>query len=536
MGFSKVLIEIISSLPNSPGVYIFQNEVRETLYVGKAKDLKKRVSSYLDPVNKDWKIEKLWVESAFLEIKNTASELEALILEAKLIQALQPRFNLALKNSDPFLYFFFSFDKDGAFDLVRKTSSKGVYVGPFLNKSVARKIFNLLSSLLGLRKCARKIKNGCLYFHMGQCAGFCKEDFDQKDYQSRLQLAHKFLVEGPKKFMLFLKKEIERFSLELDFEKAQVYSRYLKILVESELDLKNVSSMKQILSSNFHSQHIWLINKEEQILLLLENQHGHLSKKLSLNLSALEFDSYDDILINYYRSSLVPLVIFINFDLEDEMLLLNFFQQWHSLPDKVLIQNINRHEQRMTMLDVALEMLRQEVLKIQTLAIQVQSLLMLQNPVRVIDCFDISHHQDLFIVAACVRIVNGQFDKRFYRNFKIRSTQTQNDYQSLKEVVHRRYAGELGNLPDLVLIDGGKGQLNAVKNLFPNLEFASLAKKEETLYKAYLENEKTVYFESKLDLHSPVGLLFVQLRNETHRFALKFHRSLKNRIKAENDY
>lgn len=533
MGYSKEIINQIKSLPSTPGIYIFRAADSSILYVGKAKNLKKRVNSYLIEPHNDWKLKTLSTHATSLEVQTVKSELDALVLEARLIQNLKPKLNIKLKNNNPFVYFYFSDKKPLYFELTRKSNKAGTFFGPFLNKRIAQQIFDLLSTVFGLRKCSRKIKNGCLYFHMNQCAGFCTNSFDENSYKQKLKLAQSFLKDGPKKFINFLIKQINTFNKNLCFEQSAIYSRYLKTIYESKFDLQNISSMKQLLNVNQESQHIWLINEDAKILLLLEHKNGHVSKKMLLHLKEYESYTLDEVLTNYYRDNIVPLIIFINFQLKDADLITKFLQKWHNLESLILIEKIQeQNPSNQIVIDLAFELLRQESNKDKNLAVDLQKILLAKKPIHTIDCFDISHHQELFIVASCVRFQDETPDTKFYKCFKIKSTVTPNDYLSLREAVYRRYVGIADNLPDLVLIDGGKGQLNAVQSLFPQLLFASLAKREETLIRRLPNSSEKKYVEIKLNLKNPIGHLLTNIRNHAHNFAIKFHRKLKTKISS----
>ena len=453
MQFKDTVLAQIASLPNLPGIYIFRALDTRALYVGKAKDLKKRVASYLREDFWDWKIENLRQSADSLDYQTTQNELGALILEAKMIEALQPPFNIKLKAQNPFLYFHFSdtpkdTNKNFApanlprLELVREPGKEGIYYGPFLNKKLARELFDLLTKTFGLRICSRKIANGCLYYHLGQCAGQCLADFDQAAYLTRLQLALDFFKQGPRKFITLLAKKIAQANEALRFEEASLLSRYHYILQESALNLQQVSNTDFLLAQREMAQHVWLFDEQTQLIVLLENRHHHLEKKGLYHKENFLDMTLDEILCAYYRENPPPLVIYVNFSLQDRQLVLSFLKAWYKQKIAQEVVVFGSRPDNPIFLDLALQIFAQEVDKFCHLARELQAFLSAPKPIVRIDCFDVSHHQELCIVASCVRFANAQPNVAFYRHFKVVSTTKPNDYQSLREVVTRRYQNE----------------------------------------------------------------------------------------------
>lgn len=531
--FTRVA-EKIKSLPSRPGVYQFLDRNGEIIYVGKAKDLKKRVSSYAKADSSNWKIFNIQSISYDLEVKETKDELSALLLEAKLIQAHKPRLNVLLKTNQPFLYFLITKPTKQSpvskVELVYENKQQGTYFGPFINKGFARKLYELLNKTFGTRICSRKIPGGCLYYHLGQCGGFCLDNFDVVEYNKKIRMIEKFFLNGPARFINSLEKKIIELSEEENFEEASVLSRYVDFLKSSELDLANISSMNQLLARLQNCQHIWLVDENESFLLLLEHQNNHLQKKQFFFLIDYPDFSLDDFITFFYQNNPAPIVVYVNFTLQDKPLLQTFLKEWQHHDNDVSIINFSKTSLNQTFLDLSLAMLDREVQAIYSLPLKLQSMLNLINPVFKIDCFDISHHQELAIVGSCVRFENGRPNHTLFRHFKIKSTEIPNDYQSLREIVYRRYSSDFDNRPDLVLIDGGKGQLQAVQHLFPEMSFVSLAKKEETLFWTKMVDGKLFFINKKLNLLTQEGLFFTRIRDTAHNFAVSYHRKLKNKL------
>lgn len=414
--------EVSLTLPALPGVYIFKNEQNEIIYVGKAKELKKRVGSYFALKNKDWKVTALLDEHKTIEHIVTQNETEALLLEAQLIRDNKPKFNVLLKSGQPFVYLLISSKNIPQLKLVRNQKEKGKYFGPFLQKSDARHVYYYLIRTFKLALCNKKISHGCLDYHLEKCAGMCRDDFDQAAYLIRLELASKALEGKYEQLYKSLHEQLDIYKNTLEFEKAQHLYSVIK---------------------NFHP------------------------------------------LINTLKTK--------------------FTEKKY---DPEIIQAMSKEKPK-------------QYASAET-TLQLKELFALQKTPRTIDCFDISHFQSRYIVGSCVRFIDGIPDKNNFRRFKIRSLSQQNDYAALQEIVSRRYRNDQ-NLPDLVVIDGGKGQLNAVKHIITQTDCIALAKREETIFSDKISEGV------KLDLHTNVGKLLIALRDYTHHFAVRYHQILRNK-------
>ncbi len=396
-------------LTKRPGVYFFKNKDEQIVYIGKAKNIADRVASYFASPD-DFKHGLILSEATALETIPTSSEEEALHLEVDLIKKYQPKFNQLLKDGNPFIYLYFSDETIPMLSIVRiKTKKKqGMYIGPFLTKNIARKMFEYVTSTFQLKLCKKKIEHGCLQFHIGVCAGFCSPKFDIEFYKLRLNLAKHVLTKDSKSALKSLDKEIKDASKKMQFEKARnlvEYKKNLEHFVETIEKLSNMPSKQQ---------------KPDDV------------KNLSILLA-------------------------------------------------------------------------------------MQKRLHLNHVPYVIDCFDISHMQGHAIVGSCIRYVNGQPESKSFRRFKIKSIVDQNDYAALAEIVKRRYKSSNG-YPNLVIVDGGKGQISAVKKLVGTAELVGLAKKEETIISANFSRF------IQLDHTKLEDALILQIRDKTHQFAVSYHR------------
>ena len=406
------------TLPLLPGIYIFKDTHNNVIYIGKAKVLRERVASYFTNTS-DWKIDALLKEAKELEHVVTKTEIEALLLEAQLIQEHKPKFNVLLKNGNPFLYLLITDDTLPELKIVRTQKEKGEYFGPFIHKSQARSAYLFLVQTFQLFRCNKKIPNGCLDYHIGRCIGTCISQSKKSDYIFRLELVKDLLRDNYSEFLKTIQKQIESYNRVFEFEKARNLQSYKE----------NIDTIFSTLKAKFSPE-----------------KYLH---TITTALSSAHLPS----------------------DYEEA-------------------------------------------------AYELQNLLRLPSMPQTIDCFDISHFQSQNIVGSCIRYLHGKPDKKNFRRFKIKTLESQNDYAALQEIVSRRYRNP-EDLPDLILIDGGKGQRNAVKELLPEGRCISLAKREETLF---TDNHPEGII---LDIKTPIGKLIIALRDYAHHFCITYNRSLR---------
>ena len=406
----------IKSIPRLSGVYLFKGINNVIIYIGKAKSLKFRVASYFQRYSKDWKVTALLDEATGVEYIITGSDGEAQLLEAQLIQEYRPKYNVIFKDGQPFVYLVFTKAPLPTINIVRNKGIKGTYFGPFLQKTQARAALSFLLRTFRLMLCNKKIDHGCLDYHLNNCAGNCRSDFDKEHYLFRLQLAKDVLKKDRVTFIESIKQKIKEYSAQREFEKAKKLNDYLQ----------NVDTIFKTL-----------------------DMHYSQSK---------------------YHTDIVVATVHTPY------------------------------------MQIDAEKASQEL----------QTILATLNPIKSIDCFDISHFQSHYIVGSCIRFTNGRPDKNKFRRFAIKTLTVQNDYAALQEIVGRRYKNN--DFPDLIIIDGGKGQLNAVANIMSNVPLASIAKREEILYSTHISNGVHI------DMNTDSGKLLIALRDYAHHFAISYHR------------
>lgn len=414
--------ENLKKIPTLAGIYVFKDANSVIIYIGKAKNLYKRVISYFNRQNTDWKVQELIKEHKTIEHIITKNETEALLLEAQLIKKFKPKYNVLLKSGHPFVYIVITKETLPKIKLVSSKKLKGNYFGPFLVKRKARAVYEYLVRSLRLNLCNQKIAQGCLDYHLGRCVGNCLANFNQAEYEIRLNIAANMLDGNFSECKLVLENEIKKFNKNLEFEKSKHLNEYLQ----------NLEVIFETLKTRFTETKY---NKDITVL-TTPTQY-----KITKPLMALE---------------------------------------------------------------------------------ELQMLLKLDKKPVSIDCFDISHFQSSYLVGSCIRFTYGIPDKNNFRRFKIKTLKEQNDYEALQEVVSRRYK-DPAHVPDIILIDGGKGQLNAIKNLVPQVPCISLAKREEILF---TQNTPEGI---QLDIKTNMGQLLIALRDYAHHFAISYHKLLRSK-------
>ncbi|MFA6263217.1 MAG: excinuclease ABC subunit UvrC [Candidatus Babeliales bacterium] len=517
----STLAEQIKQFPGHPGVYLFKNELNQPVYIGKAKNLKKRCSSYLQRQGMDVKVDAIFASSSTVEYLQTDNELEALLLEAHLVMTHQPRCNVLLKHGQPFLYLFISSSKVPEFSIVRSQKRKGTYFGPFLEKTSARKVYDFLIKTFRLKLCKKKIENGCLYYHMGVCAGSCRVDFDVEAYCARLELAKSSLRQGHKKFLESLLHSIEEHNARYEYEKSrELYGYYNAFSSVFEALKCSIADHEHVAYKD-----VWVVTPDNKAIFVFRERAGVLTKRQSFHFPFGDAcDNAEDYLMSFYRSYAPPATIVLNFDLvTSHDVVQKFMTQWHHKDYNVTIVHPSQGHDA-SLIRLGLIHAEQELSHQQSLPKALKRLLKLPHEPHTVDCFDVSHTQGRHMVGACIRFVDGTPDKKNFRHFIIKTVDHNDDYACLREIVARRYKNS-SDLPDVVVIDGGKGQLSSVIDLMQGAEVVALAKREETIFSPRIPRGK------KLNQHNFADQMLVALRDYAHHFAISFHRLHERRLR-----
>lgn len=543
----------IKLMPKLPGCYQYFDKNGEIIYIGKAKNLYNRVNSYFVGDKKDSpKLQVMVPQIVKVECIVVNTEVEALILESELIKKYKPKYNILLKDDKKFPYFLITDEEYPRITVVRKANKnmqKGKYFGPYTDSRAMYCTLETLGKIFPLKKCKTpKFKSRpCLYYDIGQCSAPCQKLITSEDYKKILKDVELFLSGRQGELLKALENEMKKASDNLEFEKAARYR-------DSYNDIKKTMEKQKVVSENTRiNQDFVGIVKSDSLYCatILQVRQGRLINKKDFTFSHLANSQVNDIneiaqavLREYYgiiTDTEIPSKITLGTKLDD----IELYEKWLSarLGKKVTINEAKsqRDKEMLTMAQNTAEFnLEQAKLKeltiIQNDYNEVGTYLMeklnLKKFPHTIECYDISHIQGTNTVASGVYFENGMPKKSKYRKYKLRTLEKGevDDFKSMREILKRRFkrikSGEI-QPPDLIIIDGGKGQLSSVievmKEMGLNLDIVSLAKREEEVF---LPNKtQPVIFA----LNSPALHLFQRIRDEAHRFAITFHRQLRSK-------
>ena len=530
----------VASLPNEPGVYQYYNTAGEIIYVGKAKDLKKRVSSYFRKKVDSRKTRNLVNAIETLKHIVVPTESDALILENTLIKEHQPKYNILLRDDKTYPWICIKKERYPRVFATRKVIQDGSeYFGPFTNGKTVRVLLELINELYPLRTChydlsqeniASEKYKVCLEYHIGNCLGACVGGQTTTNYNESIENIRAILQGKFKQVNNAFKKEMINASEALQFEHAQ------KIKLKMEA-LRQYQSKSAVVSAKIDAVDVCSIVSDEMTAFVnfLQVAYGSIVRFHSMNIKKKLEESDKELL----RVAVVELRR--RFDSSSKEILLPFEIDLGETV-KVTVPKIGEKKQLMNLSLRNAKQSRLEQLKqiklidpeqhSQRIMAQMQRDLRLQALPLHIECFDNSNIQGTNPTAACVVFRNAKPFKKDYRHFKIKTVEGPDDFASMEEVVHRRYkrlSDEGQSLPQLIVIDGGKGQLSsAVKSLDRlglrgKIAIIGIAKRLEEIY--YPGDSIPMY----LDKKSETLKIIQQLRNEAHRFGLTLHRNLRSK-------
>jgi len=544
------------SLPNEPGVYLFLDRDDKIIYIGKAKNLRKRVNQYFlkthytDPYYEE-KIKELVKNIANLEFIVTENEKEASILENIQIKKHQPRFNVFMRDSKtyPWVAIFYSeeFPRIRVIRGPEKYSKDNLFLGPYTDKKEIIRILRDLRKLFPYCSCKKKIKQRkrpCLYYQLKLCPGPCIGAISKKDYLENIKKIELFLKGETTQLKQQIREKMKNAADDLDFEIAAFWRDKLHAIEHS------TSTQNVILDSNDNKDIIGFYNdKDQQFLavIIIHIREGRITNRSSFLIDLkdkifLKSETLSSIISQFYQN--------LNQKVPDTIIIPEIFPEIEVVKE-ILIEE-NPHTIIKTPLEVEFGLLRianknAEVMVNQAIEMEnikskteekllnaleeAKDLFDLQKIPRIIEGFDISNIEGKDATGSMVYFLEGKPYKKYYRHYRIRSKSTPDDVAMMKEVIKRRYSMLLEKnytLPDLILVDGGKGQLNAALSVLEELGLdeipaIGLAKKFEEIYVPHKKEPL------KLPMKSPLLELFQHVRDEAHRFAVRLHK--KQRIK-----
>ena len=524
----------LSVLPTEPGCYLMKDRQDQIIYVGKAKNLRNRVRSYFTGSH-DEKTTRLVMEIRNFEFIVTSTEIESLLLELTLIKKHHPRFNIKLMDDKSYPFIKITNEKHPRL-LVTRTVKKdnAKYFGPYPNGYAAHETKKLLDRIIPLRKCTNLPDKLCLYYHIGQCLGPCVKQVEQSEYNHYIKIVTDFLSGNDHAIIEDLKQKMIERSEALKFEEAKEYRDLIQ-------HVEAVMFKQKMISSDMTTKDIfgYAVEKGWMCIQVFFIRQGNLIER---------------------KATMIPLID------DAESHFYNFIGQFYDLNQNILPKEVHipshldikmvesvvatkviqpKRGQKREMLDLAeknarialnnkFELITKDEARTIKAIEEIGNAMQIQTPVR-IEAFDNSNIQGVDPVSAMVVFIDGKPSKKDYRKFKIKTVKGPDDYKSMQEVVRRRYTRVLREglpLPDLIIVDGGKGHMNVVMDVLYNelgldIPVAGLKKndKHQTAELMYGEDFEIV----PLDKKSQAFYLLQRIQDEVHRFAITFHRQTRSK-------
>ncbi len=544
---STSLVSIVRSLPENPGVYRYYDKNGKILYVGKAKNLKKRVSSYFNKEHDSGKLRVLVKKICDIQFIVTETELDALLLENNLIKKLQPRYNVMLKDDKTYPWLCIKKEPFSRVFATRHVIENGSeYYGPYASVKMMNTLLDIIRQLYPLRTCSlnlarqnieKKKFKVCLQYHIGNCLGPCENLQTEEDYLETLQQVRNLIKGNLNKVIDDLKKIMKRYAKKLQFEKAQRVKEKVEIL--DKYKSKSVIVNPRINNVDVLS----VLDDEDQAYVnylkvvqgsVMQSHTVEVRKRLDETSEEILLLAMTDLRQRFESTSheiILPFKVFFPAEglhitipqrgEKKQLLELSQRNAWYFKMERLKQQelvNPERHSNRI------LEKMKTD-------------LHMNELPVT-IECFDNSNFQGAYPVASMVQFVNAKPMKKEYRHFNIKTVEGPNDFASMEEIIMRRYGrliAEDKKLPQLIIVDGGKGQLSAAikslkeLDLYGKITIMGIAKKLEELY--FPGDPLPLY----LDKRSETLRIIQQLRDEAHRFGITHHRKRRQKgtLKSE---
>lgn len=530
----------LQTLPDSPGVYQYYDKDDKLLYVGKAKNLKKRVHSYFNKVHEVGRTRVMVRKIVTIKHIVVKSESDALLLENNLIKQYQPRYNVLLRDDKTYPWICIKNEPFSRIFSTRRMIKDGSeYFGPYTNFKTIYTILDMIKELYPLRTCnfdltPTNIRAGkfkvCLEYHIGNCKGPCEGHETLENYQNHVDRIREILKGNFKESLRDFRKQMQEFAADMEFEKAQ----YIKNKIEV---LENYQSRSMVANPKITNVDVFSIVSDEAAAYVnyLQIAHGSVIRSHTLELKKKLEESDQELLElaivelqERFKLKLREIIVPFAVDLGDDIRV-----TVPQLGDKKQILELSIRNAKYFRMD---QMKQMQIVDpdrhTNRIMAQMKKDLRLPEEPRHIECFDNSNIQGTNPVSACVVFKDGKPSKKDYRHFNIKTVEGPNDFASMEEVVYRRYKRLLEEnqpLPQLVIIDGGKGQLSAALKSFDDLgirgkiAIIGIAKRLEELF--YPNDPVPLY----LDKKSETLKVIQQLRNEAHRFGITFHRDKRSK-------
>lgn len=535
------LAKNITTLPDKPGIYSFHNKKGTILYVGKAKNIKKRVSSYFSKSTVSYKTKVLVKQIRSIKHIITTTESEALLLENSMIKKHQPKYNVLLKDDKTYPWICIKKERFPRIFLTRQLVKDGSeYIGPFTSVHIVKTLLRFLKEIYPIRTCnfllsqqnilERKYKV-CLEYHLGNCLGPCENKQTEENYLETINHVRQILKGKVSEVLTLLKSEMLSLSSQYKYEEAEKIKQKIH-------KLETYQSKSVVVNTNIDNVDVFsfVSNNNTYYVNYLKILKGAIVQAHNISVDTKLEESEQDILLltivelrERFESTAKEILVPMHTQIEIPGI--NLIKPIRG--DKAKLLELSKNNARFFMgqqlkKETEFKKRKEEV----GILNKLQEDLRLKNTPQYIECFDNSNIQGSNPVASCVVFKKGKAAKSEYRHYNIKTVKGIDDFASMQEIIFRRYKrilDEKAEFPDLIVIDGGKGQLNAAVislkklNLYSHIPIIGIAKRLEEIY--YPEDKIPLY----IDKNSPSLKLLQQIRNEAHRFGITFHRKKRSR-------
>lgn len=542
---SEELLEKVSHLPTTPGVYLWRDQYNRIIYVGKAINLRNRVRSYVrNDANRAPKVTAMMKRAVDVEIIQTKTEMEALILENTLIKEHKPKYNISLKDDKTYPYVKISVQEDyPRVYMTRRLERDGAkYFGPFTDVTAVHVVLKLIRQCFPLRTCkSMKVERPCLQYHMHYCEAPCFHKISVPDYHKYIDEIIALFEGKPIPLLKEIKEKMETAAEELRFEDAARYRDQLT-------SIEKIQEKQRMVTQRGDLDVLGIaVDGQLACVQLLFIRGGRLLGRENYFVQN-EGDSEETIMTDFIKqyygdTTFIPKELLLPMESSEQHLFKDWFSEMKGQQVDVLVPQRGykmdmikmAHENAETFLEERRRQWQYQIDKSGGAVKKLAEVLDLPRLPERMECFDISHTQGSETVASMVVFEGGKPAKKEYRRFKLKTTQGKpDDFKSMAEIMERRYGNEIDwPMPDLIIIDGGKGQLNASIPLIravgvTDVPVISLAKRIEEVF---VEGQSESII---LSHHSPELQLLQQIRDEAHRFAITYHRKLRGKRNLES--
>lgn len=545
------LKNIVSNIPLNPGIYMMKNIDNKIIYVGKAKSLRKRVRQYFSKSPKTIRIQKMVSQIENIEYIVTNNELEALVLECNYIKENMPKYNVMLKDDKSYPYIKITIKEKypRIYITRRKLDDKNLYFGPYTDVSAARNAVETIKEIFPVKRCKTNFEKStrgkvpCLYYHIGRCLGPCINELSLSEYKEMINQIVMFLNGNSSEIRNIINSDIDTCINNLEFEKAAK--------LKARLDSINRLALKQQADNiNETNSDIWgyvyKVKEKELYIQVFKIRNYKLLKHNNIKLTDIELQDIEasvlSIVSQFYNSNKldIPQKVYLKIENEEELdVISEYLTSVKQSKVEVKSPKIGDKLKLIEMVEKNIKINIDEESNEVNSVILLQELLGLNYDLNVIEAYDISNLRNEYIVGAMIRFENGKLNKSMYRKFKIKYTDTQNDPLCMAEVIKRRIGHlEDWGTPDLILLDGGKTQLSAVKEVLKeanldDIDVIGMVKNDKHRTRGIIDKEgnEISLVNTQDKSHKKILNFLTFLQDEVHRFVITYHRSLRDRIK-----